>query len=132
MNRFNSGIHVLVKRGRKYLLIKRSGYKTEQEDPNCWDLPGGGIQFKEQPIKAVLRETHEETNLNVKITKVLTVFAIPYKGTWSIEIVVEGRFIAGKIKLSREHSEYKWVSKKELTAIKPKSINLLPAFKALK
>ncbi|MEM8486549.1 MAG: NUDIX hydrolase [Bacteroidota bacterium] len=34
-----------------------------------WSLPGGGIEFGEDPAKAMIREVHEETGLTVRPIK---------------------------------------------------------------
>ena len=86
MPNFCSGIHVLVKKENKYLIIQRSN--KDKEDPNCWDLPGGGIKFGEQPFAATIRETKEEAGINIKIIKPLILYALPYRGKWSLESIV--------------------------------------------
>lgn len=47
---------------KKILLIKR-------RDIPVWVLPGGGIDPKETPEEAIIREIKEETGFNIKITK---------------------------------------------------------------
>lgn len=122
IKKFCAGVHVLVQKGNKYLVLQRS--KSDDEDPNFWDLPGGGINFSEQPMAAAIRETKEEAGINIKIVKLLSTLAMPYQNKWSIEMIVAGKYVSGKIKLSEEHLNYKWVSKKELRAIKPKSAHI--------
>jgi ADP-ribose pyrophosphatase YjhB (NUDIX family) len=36
-----------------------------------WTLPGGGLDFGERPADAVVRETHEETGLHVRVEELL-------------------------------------------------------------
>ena len=122
MNEFCSGIHVLVKKGNKYLILKRS--VSDNEDPNYWDLPGGGIKFGEQPSQAAVREAKEEAGVKVKVLNILGLWAIPYKGEWSIESIAFTEYVSGEVRLSDEHNDYKWVDKQTLSAIKPKSISL--------
>ncbi|MFA4833789.1 MAG: NUDIX hydrolase [Patescibacteria group bacterium] len=124
---FCSGIHILIQKGNQYLLLYRN--PKDKEDPKCWDLPGGGIHFGEQPLKAAIREAKEETGIDIKITKILALGAMPYRGAWSIGTTVAGKYCRGKIRLSKEHTDYKWVSKRELRSIKPKSENLESLFK---
>jgi len=119
---FTAGIHVLIKKGDEYLLIKRS--ENDDEDKGAWDLPGGGIDGGEQPQEAAKREAQEEAGTNIKVGQAITYLAIPYKGMWSIELIVEGEYLSGEVKLSEEHDDYKWVSKEELTSIEPRSTHL--------
>ena len=122
MGGFSAGIHVLVQKDSKYLVIRRS--KADKQDPDCWDLPGGGIDFGEQPFDAAIREAKEEVGINIEIIKTLTFYAMPYLSTWSVESIVEGKYISGDVMLSHEHSEFKWVNEKELREIEPKNIHL--------
>ena len=58
LKNFCAGVHVLVQKGNKYLILQRS--KNDDEDAGYWDLPGGGINFGEQPLSAAIRETREK------------------------------------------------------------------------
>lgn len=123
---FRSGIHLLIKKSNKYLVLKRSG--EDQSDPNHWDLPGGGIDYLEKPLDAALREAKEEAGLEVRITKIIDLWATIFKNDWSIESLVEAEYLSGEVALSPEHSEYKWVSKEDLKNIEPKGRNLKALF----
>ncbi|RJQ25863.1 NUDIX domain-containing protein [Candidatus Parcubacteria bacterium] len=116
------GIHVLVKNGDKYLVVLRS--EDDPEDPKTWDLPGGGAVEREQPLEGAVRETLEETGMIVAVTKILKLHGVEYHGLWTPEAVVEAEFIEGEVKLSPEHTEYKWITWQELVDIEPKSRNL--------
>jgi len=121
MKEFSAGVHALVFKNNEYLFLKR--HIDDKYDPGCWDLPGGGINFNEQPLEAVIREVKEEVGIHIKPGKVLNVFGIPSEGGWSIEIYIEGKYLRGKIKLSSEHSNFIWVKKDEIKLLKPKSIH---------
>lgn len=119
---FRAGIHILVQKGSKFLLLKKSAH--DKNDPNHWDLPGGGIEFGEQPFEAAVREAKEEAGIKVGITKIFAVWAMPNSNQWSIEFLVQGRYINGRIKLSPEHSAFQWVKKQELKKYHPRSVHL--------
>jgi ADP-ribose pyrophosphatase YjhB (NUDIX family) len=55
------GAYAVCRRADEVLLVRASS-RTEVE--GSWFLPGGGLEFGEQPEAAVLRELQEETGLN--------------------------------------------------------------------
>ena|SRR3989338_7259765 len=123
MQNFCSGIHVLVEKNGEFLLLKRS--MDDVDDPEHWDLPGGGIEFNEQPLDAAIREAKEEAGIGIKITQLLTVWAQETEHNhWSIELLAYGIHQHGDIQLSHEHSAHQWVSKEALLSISPKSRHL--------
>ena len=65
--------HGLIKINDKYLLIKRTKIKRGKTNslPNYWDIPGGMVELGELPKDALVRETKEEVNLDVKVIKIL-------------------------------------------------------------
>ncbi len=62
-------VHTLIKNEDKYLVTKRA--KEETTFPEYWDIPGGLVDYGELPKDAVVRETKEEVNLDIKPTKVI-------------------------------------------------------------
>lgn len=123
---FGAGIHILVKRNGKYLIMKRS--MSDSSDPGCWDLPGGGIRYREKPLDAARREAKEEAGLQVSVTGIIDMWGKMFEGTWSIESLVAADYIGGNVTLSHEHTEYKWVTKEELVNVDPKGENLSALF----
>ena len=65
--------HGLIKINGKYLLIKRTKMKRGKLNslPDYWDIPGGMVELGELPQEALVRETKEEVNLDVKVIKIL-------------------------------------------------------------
>ncbi|MFZ5391095.1 MAG: NUDIX hydrolase [Patescibacteria group bacterium] len=123
MTKFSAGIHVLVKQGNKYLIIKRSN--KARYDHGCWDLPGGGIELGESPKQTAIRETKEEVGLKIKNFQLIYSWAwLSENKYWSIELLATADYSPGRLKLSLEHSDFKWVSFTELKKIRPRSIHL--------
>ena len=56
------GVATVVKHNGKVLLGKRLG----KHSPGVWACPGGHLEWGEHPIQAAIRETKEETNLDVE------------------------------------------------------------------
>ncbi|MBU1039244.1 NUDIX hydrolase [Patescibacteria group bacterium] len=131
MNKFSAGIHVLVNCKNKYLLLKRG--KKARDEQGCWDFPGGGIEFGEQPLKTATRETKEETGLKITNLKLINVWAAKWPGNyWSVELLASAKTHSQKVRLSPEHSEFKWLTISELKKINPRSAHLLNFIKYLK
>lgn len=63
-NKIASAAGILKREDGKFLLVKPS-YKDE------WLLPGGGVDGKEHPSFACVREFMEEVNLDIEIRKIL-------------------------------------------------------------
>jgi len=123
MNKFGSGIHVLVKNDDgKYLVMRRK--LNDDSDAGNWDFPGGGIHLGEQPFETAIRETLEETGMNIKLIRPLTQYALQYGETWSTESIVLAETNDKDVKLSEEHTEFKWVPWEELKDIEPKGTHL--------
>lgn len=61
----------LVTNERGEVLLAKRHQPDIPEIHNKWEFPGGGIEFGETPEQALLRETKEETGLDVKIVRLL-------------------------------------------------------------
>ena len=105
----------LVKKEGMYLVIKRSDYTSH--DPFKWDLPGGQIAFGENLSNALEREVKEETSLEVKIDKPLLTNSFMWKSMYVIGIIYNCSYVSGSVSTSHEHTEYKWVGKRDLIAL---------------
>lgn len=91
-----------------FLALKRSA--QENVRPNDWDLPGGNVEYGEQPEEGLIREVQEETGLTIKNLTPLTVF-IEYNDDFCYLIVgYKAQAISETIALSVEHPEYRWVT----------------------
>lgn len=45
-----------------------------RDDMNIWNLPGGWLNTGESPWEWILRETHEETGLEIEITQLTGIY----------------------------------------------------------
>lgn len=114
--------HALIKNSMDELLILKRTL-TEQGKENYeggkWDIPGGTVEKLEFPSSTAVRETKEETNLDVTVERILyeksnmdtkknqvfttLIYLCSLSGTdETIELDLE------------EHDAYKWVTKEEI------------------
>lgn len=92
---------------------------TKKFLPGIYELPGGHIDFGEDPVAGLKREINEEINMDVKVGDPFFVFTYSnkIKGSHSIEVIYFAEFKGdlGKIKLNPEdHSNFGWFSEDEL------------------
>jgi len=50
---------------------------AHRRDMDLWDLPGGGLEPDELPTEAAIRETKEETGLDVRVDRLFAVANTP-------------------------------------------------------
>jgi len=56
-------VHALIEREGKYLFIEQTVLGTHQ----FWDLPGGKVDFRENPYDTLRREVQEDVGLEITI-----------------------------------------------------------------
>src|SRR5476651_1743539 len=86
-------IHHNFKGVEKVFLPKRA--TTKKFLPNVYELPGGHIDFGENPVDGLKREIDEEFSMKVMIGDPFYVFTYTnnIKGSHSIEVVYFAKFI---------------------------------------
>ena len=62
------GVGVCVRKGGKVLMGKRKG----GYEPGAWCFPGGHLEMNEHPETCAIRETLEETNIEIKNLRFVT------------------------------------------------------------
>ena len=104
---------------KEILIIKRC--PTDKKDANKWEVPGGKLDEGEDLLLSKKREVKEETGLLIEQTEPLIFtqsYVIEdggYKGFTYISLFSVNKIKKGKVKLSEEHTEYAWVSYKEIS-----------------
>lgn len=107
----------LIKKKNAILLVQRTS--NDSWDPGKWELPGGKIDTGQDLANALEREILEETGLFVKATDSTTftesyvISTGKYAGLPYVVIVYKGKIIGGEVKLSHEHSDFCWCTKKD-------------------
>lgn len=103
-----------TKNSIEFLLLKRSG---KVKYPNLWQMVTGSIEKGEKIHQTVMREIYEETDLipeKLWIVPNVNSFYDKKKNEFNLIPVFAALIEKNKeIKISREHTEYKWVKKNE-------------------
>jgi 8-oxo-dGTP diphosphatase len=98
---------VFVLRGDRFLTLVRGPGLGE----GFSYLPGGLVEAGEDPIDAAVRETKEESGLDVRDARLLRVWTYPTLEGWD---TVHATFVAwsdeGDVVLSHEHTGFEWTS----------------------
>lgn len=109
-----------IKKEDKFLILLRS--PNASFFPEHWDFPGGKLEPGEDPKKGIEREVMEETALKIKAKNILGVYdidlekdrqLIPHRFT-----VYSAKVLEGDIKISTEHTDFRWATKEEILDLK--------------
>ena len=103
-----------------FAVLKRSRPST---NPRLWDLPGGNVLYGELHMDSLKKEILEETGITETLnlepvfvsTRVLTDPDI-----YRLFIGYKGTSLSENITISKEHTEYKWVTLEEFSNLDAK------------
>jgi 8-oxo-dGTP pyrophosphatase MutT (NUDIX family) len=110
---------VVVNDEGEILLIRRS-------DNGNWALPGGGMDLGESLPHTAVRETAEETGIDVEVTGLVGIYTDPRhvilytsnnEARQEFSVVFTARPVGGVPTPSDESTEVRWVSPAELAAL---------------
>ena len=97
----------------KFLLLKRH---SKESYPNLWQMITGAIEENEIAYKAAFREMIEETGITINklwVVPNVNSFYSHERNNMVLVPVFAAQTDEKLIKLSNEHSEYKWVDKND-------------------
>lgn len=105
--KFRASVAAMVfdEQGR-ILLFKHTYRKFE------WGIPAGGLEYGEQPDKAIVREFFEETSMQIKVEKLL--LAESSKEDHNISLIFLCKIVSGMFEESNEISEMKYFDVNDL------------------
>lgn len=97
----------LLQRDGKMLLCRLS--ENVGMNAGCWTLPGGGLDFGEDPEDAVVREFKEETGLIVKVNRLAGVNSLcdsmpGWSPMHSIRIIYHVQYLSGDLAYEQDGS----------------------------
>jgi 8-oxo-dGTP diphosphatase len=114
VNEIYLALKAVIEKDGKILILKRS--KEEDCFKEMWDIPGGGINFGEMPEEALKREVKEETGLEIEVIKPVRIWSF-FKNNGRTQVVgvtLLCKYKGGEVKLSREHTKFRWISPEEI------------------
>ena len=113
------GVKILLKNeDGKYLVVRRSAEKYPEVGAK-WDIVGGRINAGFSLLENLKREVLEEIGLEIKYEpKLITAQDILKKEIHVVRLTYLG-LADGEVKLSDEHSEYRWFSLEEISKLEP-------------
>lgn len=116
--RFIVSANAFIFKGEKILITKRSAERDH--DPNKWECVSGRFNQNFTTVEEeLLREISEELGKEIKI-KIISPISLYhfYRSNRKTDEMVGINFICeyikGKIVLSDEHTEFKWITPKEI------------------
>jgi 8-oxo-dGTP pyrophosphatase MutT (NUDIX family) len=111
-----NGVIIAVKRKGKFLLLRRA----EKEHKGILEFPMGRIEKRNSSTEhAAWRELQEETGLYPSKLEYLGSFERKNKNKISIFHAFLVEKFVGKVKLSKEHDGFCWLTQKEILKMKP-------------
>jgi 8-oxo-dGTP diphosphatase len=120
----------------KILLLKISS--NSGHDAGLWEIPGGKVKKDEFFDEALKREYLEETGLEINIESLYKVVENKYiackssQKINSIQLIMSVTVSSNDVKISSEHSDYGWFSKKEIDDMINDELLTIPAINAFK
>ncbi|MGC5309267.1 NUDIX domain-containing protein [Micromonospora zamorensis] len=102
----------------RVLLIRRT-------DNGLWAVPGGAQDFGEYIAETAVRETKEESGIDVEVAGIVGIYTDPKhvmayndgEVRQQFSICFRARYLSGEPTPSSESSEVRWVGKKELDSL---------------
>jgi len=107
-----SSVKALLKYDNKYLILKEPLHHGD-----IWDLPGGKIEYGEEPVDALVREVKEEVGIPIKVIKSVGVWWFYSQNskhqvichTFLCEPMGEFTIDMSKNPADEHFSEYRWL-----------------------
>jgi 8-oxo-dGTP diphosphatase len=130
---------IVLNKNNEILLTKR----FYENDPinkyhGYWGLPGGKIEENEQPSETAIRETKEETGIEVAIIydRPIVMSCIDAAGNHVIKLAYMTKYVEGEISIKdKGTSDAKWFSQESIDKLQttPQTKDLIrQAFKIIK
>jgi len=105
---YRFSVHAVITNSEGNVLLLKQTYGDKR-----WGLPGGGVEPGETIHEAIKRECYEEIGLDILVSAFTGLY---YHKSFNSQVgIFKCELPEGiQIRLSSEHSEYKWVNTSEL------------------
>lgn len=126
---YRNSVEVILMYENKILVTKRSN--KAKVAAGVWNVPAGKVKYEETPINALYREAKEEINLDVCLIQEISVRTLKgfdgdgepyYRCVFTYLVEPKNNDLSG-FKLNNEHSDFAWITKKEVNAKKYESLD---------
>lgn len=94
------------------VLIARRAPDHPHGDGGLWEIPSGRLEAGESFEQGLAREVMEETGLEVEIIAPVATWCVPNGPLVGVAFVCD--YVSGKVRLTSEHTEHKWVPAEDL------------------
>lgn len=116
--KFRAAVAAMIFDEQGRILLFRHTYRKFE-----WGIPAGGLEYGEQPEKAIVREFFEETGMQIKVEKLL--LAESSKEDHNISLIYLCEITSGTFKESNEISEMKYFEVNKLPKMLSAEKNLI-------
>ncbi len=121
--KFVIGTAVLILNEQGEILLFKHAYRPDTP----WGFPGGYVKKGEDPLTAIIRETREESGLDVRVVKLLDV--IHSKDAPRQEVLFLGELVEGAaFRPSIEVSEARFFPLDELPELLPEHMGMIERY----
>ena len=105
---------IYVKKDNKILMVQENKIGKKGK----WNMPAGKLEENETLVDAAIRETKEETNLDVQISGLIAIQESITEMGQLIIFYFKGEYIAGEVSFNQEEiSDVKWMTEEEIKDI---------------
>lgn len=110
---------IILNENNEVLIVQESSKDPTRSHIGKWDLPGGRLEFGEDPVEGLKREIKEEVGLEVEIEKPVDIsYWMPKKNEeewYIVALFMICKPLSTEVKISNfEHEAFKWSSLHDL------------------
>ena len=98
---------LLANQDGEFLVLQRPS--SSIRNPSKWDFPGGKMTLEKPYLLELRREVKEETGLDIEVERIIGITETLLPLQKVITLIFRGRASSKDIKLSDEHTTFKWI-----------------------